>query len=310
MPRERRGAAQGDAGNKGRIASMTGFARVEGEEEGLAWSWELRSVNGKSLDLRFRLPPGFDALEVPLRGLIAESLKRGSLTATLNVHRTAGTAPLRVNREALEQVLALAREFGPLINAAPPSIEGLLSLKGVLESGEELDPPRRERESALLLTACRRALEALVRMRASEGGRLAGVLAERLEEIGGLVGAAEQSAAAQPAAIRARLEALLAALRDAVPALAEERLAQEAALLVAKADIREELDRLKAHLAAARDLLAEGAGIGRRFDFLCQEFNREANTLCSKSADLDLTRIGLALKAAIERLREQVQNIE
>jgi uncharacterized protein (TIGR00255 family) len=296
---------------KGAIASMTGFARVDGEEDGLAWTWEIKSVNSKSLDLRCRLAPGLDALEVPLRAIIGESLKRGAITATLSLTRTAGATAFHVNRAALEQAMALVRELRPALDAPAPSIEGLLALKGVLESSEdEADPATRERRDAALLAGCRRAIEALVRMRTGEGQRLARVLAEHLDEIAALVSAAEETAAAQPQAIRARFQNLLAQLLDAVPALPQERLAQEAALLVAKADIREELDRLRAHVSAARELLAEGAAIGRRFDFLCQEFNREANTLCSKSTDIVLTRIGLALKAAIERLREQVQNIE
>jgi len=295
----------------GAVASMTGFARAEGEAEGLAWGWELKSVNGKALDLRFRLPVGFDALELPLRALIGERLKRGSVSVTLAVARTAAGANLHVNRAVLEQVLALARELGREIEVAPPRIDGLLALRGVLESGEEMpDPATRERREALLLGGCRKALAALAVMRHAEGARLAAVLAERVQEITDLVAAAEASAATQPDAIRARLKALVESLRDAVPSIPDERLAQEAALLVARGDIREELDRLTAHIAAARELLAEGGAIGRRLDFLCQEFNREANTLCSKSADVELTRIGLALKAGIEQLREQVQNIE
>jgi uncharacterized protein (TIGR00255 family) len=302
---------QGAVISKGAIASMTGFARVEGEQEGVAWAWELKSVNSKSLDLRCRLAPGCDSIEIPTRQLIGEALKRGSITASLTLTRSTGAAGLRVNRAALDQALALVRELALKIDAAPPRVEGLLQIKGVLETGEEeINPEQREKRDAVLLAGCRRALDALVRMRAGEGQRLAVVLQDRLGEIAVLVASAEQSSAAQPAAIRARFDSLLAALRDAVPALPEDRLAQEAALLVAKADIREELDRLSAHLEAAQELLAEGGAIGRRLDFLCQEFNREANTLCSKSADLELTRIGIELKAAIERLREQVQNIE
>jgi uncharacterized protein (TIGR00255 family) len=295
----------------GTVASMTGFARAEGEADGLTWSWELKSVNGKSLDLRFRLPAGFDALELPLRALIGERLKRGSVSVSLTVARSAAGATLQVNRAVLDQVLALARELGREIEAAPPRIDGLLALRGVLESGEEMpDAALRERREALLLAGCRKAIDALAVMRRAEGARLGAVLLERVQEIGDLVASAEASAAAQPDAIRARLKSLLDALRDAAPSMSEERLAQEAALLVARGDIREELDRLTAHIAAARELLAEGGAIGRRLDFLCQEFNREANTLCSKSADGELTRIGLALKAGIEQLREQVQNIE
>ncbi len=293
------------------VASMTGFARVEGEAAGLAWAWELKSVNGKSLDLRFRLPPGFDALELPLRALMSERLKRGSVSATLAVARAAGAGGLHVNRAALAQVLALARELSQEVEAAPPTIDGLLGLRGILDTGEEeLDAAARERREAALVAGCRTALDELGAMRRAEGARLSQVLAERLGEVGALVAAAEASAAAQPEAIRARLKSLVDALTDVVPQIPGERLAQEAALLVAKADVREELDRLGAHIAAARELIAEGGAIGRRLDFLCQEFNREANTLCSKAADVELTRIGLALKAAIEQLREQVQNIE
>ncbi|MGE5203746.1 MAG: YicC/YloC family endoribonuclease [Acidobacteriota bacterium] len=295
----------------GAIASMTGFARAEGEAEGLAWAWEIKSVNSKSLDLRFRLPLGLDALELPLRTLLGERLKRGSIGVNLTLARAGGGTGLRVNRAALEQVLALARELAREIDAAPPSVDGLLALRGVLDGGEEeLDAPARERREGALLASCRRAVDALGDMRRSEGARLGLVLWERLGDIAKLVAAAEASAAAQPEALRQRLRDMIAALVDAVPVIPEERLAQEAAILVARGDIREELDRLAAHIAAARELLAEGGAIGRRLDFLCQEFNREANTLCSKSADSELTRTGLALKAAIEQLREQVQNIE
>jgi uncharacterized protein (TIGR00255 family) len=293
------------------IASMTGFARAEGHDGPLSWAWELKSVNSKSLDLRFRLPPGFDALELPLRALVTQRLKRGSISAGLSVARAAGAGNIRVNREALAVVLRLANELAHEVEAAPPRIDGLLALRGVLESGDEApEEGARERQMKQLSDGFAQALEGLAAMRLSEGARLDAVLSERLDEIQVLVKDAESAAATQPAAIRARIKELVTVLLDAVPALPEERLAHEAALVVAKADIREELDRLHAHLDAARGLMKEGGAIGRRFDFLCQEFNREANTLCSKSADLELTRIGLALKAAIEQLREQVQNIE
>jgi uncharacterized protein (TIGR00255 family) len=227
------------------------------------------------------------------------------------VARAAGAGNIRVNREALAVVVRLANEIAAEVEAAPPRIDGLLALRGVLESGDEApDEGTRERQMKQLNDGFAQALEGLAAMRLGEGARLEAVLSERLDEIAVLVKGAEGAAATQPAAIKARVRELIATLTDAVPALPEERLAHEAALVVAKADIREELDRLQAHLGAARMLLAEGGSIGRRFDFLCQEFNREANTLCSKSADLELTRIGLALKAAIEQLREQVQNIE
>ena len=291
---------------------MTGFARVEDSRDGVSWAWELKSVNSKSLDLRLRLPPGFDHLEPALRGSLGQRIKRGAVSATLSLAREAGAGGgLRVNRAALDQILALAEELTGKIEAAPPRLDGLLALRGILEpAGEEETPASREALGAAFLAGWESALGRLVAVREAEGARLETVLRERLAEMASLAAAAEASAAAQPDAIKARLRSLVAALLEASPALPEERLAQEAALLVARADIREELDRLAAHLAAAQDLLREGAAIGRRFDFLCQEFNREANTLCSKSADVELTRTGLALKAAIEQLREQVQNIE
>lgn len=294
------------------ISSMTGFARAEGHDAGFAWAWELKSVNAKSLDVRFRLPPGLEALELPLRASLGQKLRRGAVTAGLTITKGSGGGALRLNRDALAAVIALARELTAEIpNAEPPRIDGLLALKGVIETAEEIqDDATRARQVALLTAGFERALNELVVMRAAEGRRLESVLATRLDEIAALVREAERSAAAQPAAIKARLRELVMTLVEAVPALPEERLAHEAALVIAKADIREELDRLAAHLAAARGLMAEGGAIGRRFDFLCQEFNREANTLCAKSADLELTRIGLALKASIEQLREQVQNIE
>jgi uncharacterized protein (TIGR00255 family) len=293
------------------VSSMTGFARIDGHEEGGSWVWEVKSVNSKSLDLRFRLPPGLEALELPLRAGIAQRLKRGAVSVTLSMAKTGGSSGLRINRDALAQVAALAQELVAQGKAAPPRADGLLALRGVLESGEEgEDEGRRERRQATLLRSFETALQALAAMRAAEGERLIPALEARLAEIAQLVATAEDSAAAQPQALKARLSELLAGLLEGSSALPPERLAQEAALLVAKGDVREELDRLSAHIVAAQELLAEGGAIGRRFDFLCQEFNREANTLCSKSADLALTRVGLALKATIEQLREQVQNLE
>jgi uncharacterized protein (TIGR00255 family) len=293
------------------ISSMTGFARAEGSLDGFSWAWELKSVNSKSLDLRLRLPPGFDQLEAQLRQSAAGRLKRGAVAAALTVQQAGAVGAIRINREALAQILELVGELAGSSRVAPPRLDGLLALRGVIEAAEEVESEElREQRNAALLGSFEEALAQLVTTRLAEGARLAAVLKERLREIGDLAAAAEASAAAQPDAIRARLRQLVATLVESGTGLSEERLAQEAALLVARADIREELDRLKAHLGAAADLLKEGAAIGRRFDFLCQEFNREANTLCSKSADVELTRLGLALKAAIEQLREQVQNIE
>jgi uncharacterized protein (TIGR00255 family) len=293
------------------IASMTGFARTEGHAEGFSWVWEIKSVNSKSLDARFRLAAGFEGLEVPLRGLLLEQLQRGSIAVSLAVARETTGGALQVNREVLAQVVALASELVEQHGAAPPRADGLLALRGVLDSGEiEEVEGLRERRQAALLASARQGVELLTKTRREEGARLQTVLETRLGEIDALTAAAEATAAVQPEAIKTRLRTQLTALLETMPALSEERLAQEAALLAAKADLREELDRLKAHVTASRELLVAGGAIGRRFDFLCQELNREANTLCAKSSDLALTRMGLGLKAAIEQLREQVQNIE
>jgi uncharacterized protein (TIGR00255 family) len=290
---------------------MTGFARVEGQSEGFAWSWELRSVNGKAFDLRFRLPSGYDALEAPLKTVLGETAKRGSINAILSISEQSKPASLKINETVLAQVLDLMRGLEGRLDAAPPRLDGVLAIRGVMELAEEvLSPDQREARLAAICASFGEAVAAFAAARAGEGARLHAVLAGKLDEIAAYVGDAELAAAAQPEALRARFRKQMALLFDGVPPLPEERLAQELALLIGRADIREELDRLVAHIAAARELLAEGVNVGRRLDFLCQEFNREANTLCSKSADLGLTRLGLSLKAAIEQLREQIQNIE
>jgi uncharacterized protein (TIGR00255 family) len=291
------------------ISSMTGFARADSDGPGISWIWEVKSVNGKSLDLRLRLAPGFDALEPQLRALLAQRFRRGNFSASLAVTRAAPTA-LRVNREALAQLLALMNELAGEIEAAPPRLDGLLALRGVVEMAEDdADTVLEERRQAVL-GGWMMALDRLAIARAEEGARLAVVLRGQIAEITALVKAAADCAAAQPAAIRARLQTMLANVADLVPGMLVDRVAQEMALLIARSDVREELERLRAHIEQAADLLQQEEAVGRRLDFLCQEFNREANTLCSKSADIELTRIGLALKAAVEQFREQVQNIE
>jgi uncharacterized protein (TIGR00255 family) len=293
------------------VASMTGFARIDGEAEGLGFAWELRSVNNRGLDVRLRLPTGFEGLEPQLRKEIGARATRGSVTVGLTVTRSASQSRFRINMEALQQILQLVRDLDEQIEADPPRLDSLLGLRGVLETVEEVEEPaRREAHERAVLDGFSRALEALLEMRRSEGAVLAGVIRSRLDEIAALTDAARRAAAMQPDSLRARLRQMVAQLLDASPALPEDRLAQEAALLIQRADATEELDRLHAHVEAARELLEEGGAIGRRLDFLCQELNREANTLCSKSSDLELTRIGLAVKAAVEQLREQVQNLE
>jgi uncharacterized protein (TIGR00255 family) len=298
------------------LSSMTGFGRSDGSTGGLSWVWELRSVNGRGLDLRFRLPAGLDALEPGLRERAAQALRRGSVTATLAVRREEA-AVLVVDEAALEAALRLALALAARIpDCPPPRAEALLALPGVLRSAaaaEAPDPAAAVAQyGADLSRGFATALAALVASRRGEGARLSALLTGQLAEVARLRQQAQAEAAAQPLLQRARImDSLHALLREAgAPGLSEERLAQEVALLASRSDVREELDRLDSHIQAAHALLAEGAQIGRRFDFLVQEFNREANTLCSKSASAALTTTGLALKALIEQLREQVQNIE
>ena len=292
---------------------MTGFARTEGETDDISWVWELKSVNGRALDLRLRLPPGFESLEPELRAGLARQCRRGNVAATLSVDRLRPPA-IRVNREMLRQLLGLLHEVSGEVpdgaSLAPARLDGLLAIRGVIESVDEDPEPAVAARRAAVLAGWTQALERLAGARAEEGARLSALLLAQRAQLAALVEAASASAAAQPAAIRARLEAMLAELHGLAPTMPEERVAQELAMLVARADVREELDRLRAHLAQAGDLLERGEAVGRQLDFLCQELNREANTLCSKSADIELTRIGLALKAAIEQFREQVQNVE
>ena len=297
------------------VASMTGFAREEGNLDTTVWSWELRSVNGRGLELRFRLPSGLDALEPKLRELAGQKLKRGNVTANLGVKRD--DAPkLSVDHAALDQALHIALQLAARIpHSAPPRAELLLGLPGVMRNTApaEVGEAQKAQEAALaeaVTTGFQRALDLLVTARQGEGARTRAMLETQLSEIEALHVQASAEAADQPAQQRERmLESVQALLREGVN-LPEERIAQEVALLAAKSDVREELDRLASHIEAARALLAEAINIGRRFDFLVQEFNREANTLCSKSASVALTATGLRLKACIEQLREQVQNIE
>ena len=290
---------------------MTGFARHEGGDDVMTWVWEVKSVNGRNLDLRLRLPQGFEALEADVRKLVPEHLARGNVQIALVVDRSRLPLRYRVNRELLQQLLGLTQELGDDLAAAPPRLDGLLAIKGVLEPEEdaEEDAVAEARNAAMLgdLTA---ALGKLALARAEEGARLETVIADHLKAFDEVVEAAGKSAELQPEALRERLARQVAELLEGSPGLPEERLAQEAALLASKADVREELDRLRSHLESARDLVKAGGAVGRRFDFLCQELNREANTLCSKSVDMDLTRQGLAMKTLVDKLREQVQNIE
>lgn len=304
---------------------MTGFARTDGSaqvdtpESGApvtwGWAWEIRSVNAKGLDVRCRVPGAAERLEPRIRERAQARLGRGSVTASWSVTRADETGPsqLKVNEGFLRQVLALQEglEAQGLVFPTAPRLDQLLAIRGVVEMVEQfVDETVIAAIEPAAMADLDRALEALVESRGREGERLSAVVTGLLDEIARLTGAAAEAAEAQPGALRRRIEEQLALLLAASPPVSEERLAQELALLATKADVREETDRLTAHVAACRELLAGGGPVGRKLDFLCQELNREANTVCSKATDLALTNIGVELKAQIERFREQVQNIE
>ena len=294
------------------ITSMTSFARAQGHDEGCAWAWEIKSVNGKGLEMRCRFPQGVDGLERAARERVGQRFHRGNIQMTLSLERAEAEGRYRVNRDVLDQILSLLPDIRKrLPEAETPRLDGLLALRGVIEMvKEENSPAAREALEGNILAGLDNALGQLAASRAEEGGRLADIVAGHLNAIEALYQQAEALAAAQPDAIKARLREQVAALLEASPALPEDRLAQEAALLMTKADVREELDRLKAHVEAARDLVGGDGPAGRGLDFLCQEFIREANTLSSKSTDVKLTGVCLELKAVIAQLREQVQNVE
>ncbi|WP_245217037.1 YicC/YloC family endoribonuclease [Roseomonas nitratireducens] len=296
------------------LSSMTGFAREGGTlADGSSFVWEVRSVNGRGLDVRLRLPNGFDALETPLKEAAARLLKRGNVSATLTLKREdRSAARLTPDPEALEQALRIALDLAARIPGAPaPRAEALLTLPGVLRAeAREPDEAEEEGKRAAIAAAFARALDGLVESRRAEGSKLAEILGVLLDEVVALRDLAAKEASDQPALHLARLRESLAALLEGERRVPEERLAQEVAMLATKSDVREELDRLSAHIAEARRLLASGEAIGRKLDFLTQEFVREANTLCSKSSSIPLTRIGLEMKAAIERLKEQSANVE
>jgi uncharacterized protein (TIGR00255 family) len=292
---------------------MTGFSRATGTmPDGTPFTWELRSVNGRGLDVRLRLPPGMDVLETPLREAAGARFSRGNVTANLTVKREERAPKLVLDQAALERAMALVRELAERMpGAAAPRPEAVLALPGVLRT--EIEVPDEGAEAARRAAVTEgfgQALADLFTARAAEGARLLAILATLLDEIAALREQAVVEAARQPEAHRARLSAALAELLDGERRVPEERLAAEVALLAARSDVREELDRLGAHVEAARALLAETTPIGRKLEFLTQEFGRESNTLGAKSGSMALTRISLELKAAIERLREQAANVE
>lgn len=293
------------------IASMTGFGRSEGTGDGFVWAWEARSVNGRGLDVRLRFPSGNDAIELSIRDLTSKRIMRGNVSATLTIDRQATGGTIRLNESVLADILRAADRAAELSGGARPDTAALLSFKGVLEQsdGVETADARTAREK-LLIAGFDAALDKLSASRRAEGARLDCVIREQVSEIERLTVEVRASPSRSVEAITARIKDQLARLMDADQALDKDRLHQEAILVATRADVEEELARLTVHVAAARDILAEPGAVGRKLDFLAQEFNREANTLCSKANAVDVTRLGLALKTVIDQLREQVQNVE
>jgi uncharacterized protein (TIGR00255 family) len=293
------------------LSSMTGFARSHGTSGPYAFEWELKSVNAKGFDLRVRLPPGWDDLEAFAKKRAGEVLSRGTVYANLNVKRTNAVSTVRINEDVLGSIVKVAGVLAGKIDAVAPSIDGLLALKGVIELVEPESIEAEDKAAkAAAGAAFDQALLDLVEMRQREGVTLGQILSQRMQEIERLARKAEAAPGRKPEAIRARLAEQIAALLETSDRFDPDRLNQEALLIAAKADIREELDRIASHVSQARDLISKGGPVGRRLDFLAQEFNREVNTCCSKSNDLELTNTGLEMKNVVEQFREQVQNLE
>jgi uncharacterized protein (TIGR00255 family) len=293
------------------LSSMTGFARSHGASGPYTFEWELKSVNAKGFDLRMRLPPGWDELEAFAKKRAGEMLSRGTVYANLNVKRTGAASTIRINEEILASIVKMAGVLAGKIDAVAPSIDGLLGIKGVIEVVEPESSEDEDRAAkAAAAAAFDQALLDLVEMRQREGVTLGQILSQRMDELERLAQKAEAAPGRRPEAIKARLAEQIAALLETSDRFDPDRLNQEALLIAAKADIREELDRIASHVSQTREMIGKGGPIGRRLDFLAQEFNREVNTCCSKSNDLELTNTGLAMKNVVEQFREQVQNLE
>lgn len=294
------------------LVSMTGFAERQGSHETLRWRWEAKSVNGRGLDMRLRLPPGFDGVEPAARILATSRFRRGNIQVTLTLESQESGRGFRIDAAVLAAAVRIAKEIANETGLPPARIDGLLALKGVIVQDDGAVPGdvhERGARDAAILNSLASAFDSLADARAAEGAKLTNILRGQIAEIAARVSEAQQLSSSQPQALHEKLAKQLKELL-APGVVQEDRLAQEVALLAVRADVREELDRLVAHLQEARTLLASNEAVGRKLDFLAQEFNREANTLCSKSSDIALTRTGLALKAAIEQFREQAQNVE
>lgn len=293
------------------LSSMTGFARSHGTSGPYAFEWELKSVNAKGFDFRLRLPPGWDEVETIARKRVTELLARGTVYANLTVKRSGAASVVRVNEDVLASILKVVGEISAKTDAVAPSVDGLLAIKGVIEVVEpESNEEEMQAARVAIAAAFEQALQSLIDMRKREGVALGQILLQRMDDIERLSRRAEAAPGRKPEAIKARLAEQIAALLETSDRFDEDRLSQEAILMAAKADIREELDRIASHVAQTRELLGKGGPVGRRLDFLAQEFNREVNTTCSKSNDIELTNTGLEMKNVVEQFREQVQNLE
>jgi uncharacterized protein (TIGR00255 family) len=294
------------------LASMTGFAEGHGTHAKLRWRWEVRSVNGRNLDIRLRIPAGYEGLESGARKLVVDRFGRGSIQAVLTVTAEEDGPNFRINQKALEEAVRVSKEVSNEMAVPYPRVDGLLALRGVLvqEDAAMLDEDERLARNVAMLNSLAKALDQMAVARADEGTKIEEILLSQVDEIETHTVKARKLAANQPQAFREKMQAQLDELLAPGSNVPEERLAQEVAFLATRADLREELDRLAAHCQEARRLIDVGGQTGRKLDFLAQEFNREANTLCAKSSDIALTREGLALKAVIDQLREQVQNVE
>ena len=293
------------------LQSMTGFARREGTTDRWRWAWELRSVNGKGLDVRLRLPQGLERLENDVKRLAGEQFSRGNMQVSLSVSSPESRVETVLNQEALAAVLSLRDQLAGIIDPAPLKLDTLLGIRGIVDFRETEDSPEAiAARDAEIMNGLSLALTDLRHMREQEGAALSRVLLDQVAIIERLTLVVESDPSRSPREIAARLAAQVAMLMDASGKFDQDRLHAEAAILATKADLREEIDRLKAHVAAARDLLAKGGPIGRKLDFLAQEFNRESNTICSKSNTAAVTAAGIELKVVIDQFREQVQNLE
>lgn len=294
------------------ISSMTGFARADGSADGLSWIWEARSVNGRGLDVRLRLPPGYEALEIPARDAVAKRFARGNVSLSLSIEKQQANGAIRLNEQVLADVIKAADRVSALSGAGRPDAAQLLMIKGVLETSDQTleDAVARATREKTITQSLEAALDKLAEARRAEGARLGDIIGDQIGQIDQLAASVRASPSRAPEAIMSRLKDAIGRLVDATAALDDDRLHQEAVLIATRADVEEELQRLSAHVAAARDILVERGAVGRKLDFLAQEFNREANTLCSKANAVDITRLGLQLKTVIDQFREQVQNVE